>query len=59
MNSKDEPAEARIIRYRERASELRRLAEQIRSDQSAIDSLNSLADQFDQLAASMKSGRRW
>ena len=53
----DNRPEARIIRYRETAATLRRLAGQIRSDQTAVEQLLSLADSWDQLAASVEKER--
>jgi hypothetical protein len=50
----DEPPESRTTRYRETAATLRRQAVQFRSDHAAVKQLLSLADGWDQLAASVE-----
>jgi hypothetical protein len=55
----EEPPESRATRYRETAAALRRQAGQLRSDQAGIKQLLSLADGWDQLAASVEKERFW
>jgi hypothetical protein len=50
----DGPAGSRIDRYRETAAALRRQTEEIRADQAAVERLLSLADGWDDLAASVE-----
>lgn len=52
-----ESPEARIARYRETASALRRQAGQVRSDPEALDQLLALADEWLKLAARVE--REW
>ena len=49
-----EAVEARIIRYRETATALRRQAEQLPPHNATIKQLHALADGWDQLAVSVE-----
>jgi hypothetical protein len=50
----DDTPESRTTRYRETAAALRRHAVQFRSDHAAVKQLLSLANGWDQLAASVE-----